>query len=140
MLLAGTVIYVAATYLLMIFAFKMAKHRKIHVPIMATIIVGDLLMPFYLFFSGDWYQRLIVNEDILTFGIWMHFFVVVTLYVLYVVQIQCAMKLLKNTPEPRIRAEHRAQGLGILLTRFFVLFTGALLVPDTAVEAVDLVE
>ena len=134
-MLAGTVLYAVATYLLMVAAFYHARTRKFHVPIMISIMISDLLFPFYLVATRDWYQRLIVHEDILTFGVWMHLGAVVSLLVLYAVQIQAGLALLKDRDGERSRGDHRAQGKAILIIRAFVIFTGALLVqgvePDT---------
>ncbi len=126
--MAGTVIYVLATYALMVAAFYYARMRRFHVPVMIFIMTSDLLFPVYLVMTRDWYQRLIVDEDILTFGVWVHFMLLVTLFVLYFVQILAGRRLLRGEAEPRIRQEHRAQGMGILLVRAFVILTGALLV------------
>ena len=71
--MAGTVIYVLATYALMLAAFHHARSRRFHVPVMIFIMISDLLFPIYLVMTRDWYQRLIVDEDILTFGVWVHF-------------------------------------------------------------------
>ncbi|HFQ91660.1 MAG TPA: hypothetical protein ENK29_02130 [Chromatiales bacterium] len=126
--MAGTVIYVLATYALMLAAFHHARSRRFHIPVMIFIMISDLLFPIYLVLTRDWYQRLIVDEDILTFGVWVHFMLLVTLFVLYFVQIQAGRRLLRGESDPRVRQEHRAQGMGILLVRAFVILTGALLV------------
>lgn len=126
--MAGTVFYVLATYALMVGAFYYARLRRFHVPVMVFIMTSDLLFPIYLVMTRDWYQRLIVDEDILTFGVWVHFMLLITLFVLYFVQILAGRRLLKGEADARIRQEHRAQGMGILLVRAFVILTGALLV------------
>lgn len=127
-MIAGTVLYATATYLLMVAAFYHARVRKFHVPVMIFIMVSDLLFPFYLVATRDWYQRLIVHEDILTFGVWMHLGAVVSLFVLYAVQIQAGRALLRGDNDARRRQDHHAQGKAILIIRAFVIFTGALLV------------
>jgi uncharacterized membrane protein len=126
-MLAGTVLYVMATYALIVAAFYFSRLRKFHVPVMVFIMMSDLLFPIYLMMTRDWYTRLIVDEDILTFGVWVHFMLLITLFVLYFVQIQVGRRLLRGEDDPRTRQEHRAQGLGILLVRAFVILTGALL-------------
>jgi len=126
--MAGTVLYVLATYALMVAAFYYARLRRFHVPVMIFIMTSDLLFPIYLVMTRDWYKRLIVDEDILTFGVWVHFMLLITLFVLYFVQILAGRRLLKGETGAEIRQEHRAQGMGILLVRAFVILTGALLV------------
>ena len=126
--MAGTVLYVLATYALMVAAFYYARLRRFHVPVMVFIMTSDLLFPLYLVMTRDWYKRLIVDEDILTFGVWVHFMLLITLFVLYFVQILAGRRLLKGEAGSQIRQEHRAQGMGILLVRAFVILTGALLV------------
>jgi heme exporter protein D len=123
-----TVIVTIATYLIMVAGFFLSGRRRVHITIMATVMVYDLLMPFYLFLTRDWYARLIGHEDILTFGVWMHFMVVLVLYVLYVFQILAARKILADPHAAAARREHRQQAIAILLVRAFVIFTGALLV------------
>ncbi len=126
-MLAGTVLYVVATYALMVAAFYFSRLRKFHVPVMVFIMTSDFLFPIYLVMTRDWYTRLFVDEDILTFGVWVHFMLLIALFVLYFVQIMAGHRLLKGEDDQRIRQEHRAQGLGILLVRAFVIITGALL-------------
>jgi hypothetical protein len=66
--------------------------------------------------------------------LWTHLLLVLTLYVLYVVQIHAGSKLLKGGEDAR--ADHRAQGLGILITRALVIVTGAMLI-ESPYDAVD---
>ncbi len=129
-MIGGTVLFVAATYLLMVAAFYNARIRMFHVPVMVSIMLCDLLFPIYLVLTRDWYQRLIVEEDILTFGVWIHLGAVISLFVLYAVQIQAGRGLLSGDNDSRYRRDHRSQGKGILLVRAMVIITGALLVQD----------
>ena len=122
----GFVIIAFVTYLVMLLAFYMRHLRKVHIPIMVSLLVFDLCVPFYLFMTRDWKTRLIDSGDILSFGVWMHFGLVLTLYVLYVLQVQSAMKLLKGDKEMRV--DHNGQGKAILVVRALVIFTGALLI------------
>lgn len=92
---------------------------------MSSAMLFDLAMPFYLYLNRDWKERLIDGGEIFTFLIWMHLGVVLTLYALYAMQIIEGRKILKG--KKKARENHRSQGKGILLTRFIVLFTGALL-------------
>ncbi len=116
------------TWLIMLGAYLGARHRLMHIPVMVALMIFDLVMPFYLYATRDFYDRLIVDGDILTFGIWMHFMLILVLYVLYGFQIATARQLLTgNDREGKARHEHHNQAKAILLTRAFVIFTGALL-------------
>lgn len=115
------------TWLIMFAAFHVSRFRKVHMSVMLAVLVYDLAIPIYLFTHRDWYKRLIENEDILTFGVWMHFMVVFLLYVLYVFQILAARKIISNPTDQIVRSDHRQQGIALLATRAFVIFTGALL-------------
>ena len=133
-MLEGTVIAAIGSYLLMLAAFYLHHLRTIHGPVMLGVILFDVGMPFYLMMNRDWGKRLIDEGDILSFGIWMHFGLIITLYVLYAVQIQTALTLRKSggnvDPEDmaKARKDHRAQAKGILLARALVIATGAILV------------
>ena len=93
MITVGTVWFVLATYVLMIAAYYYSRYRWFHVPVMVLIIIADLLFPFYLYLTHDWYKRLIVHEQIFSFLIWMHFGLILTLYALYFLQIQTARRI-----------------------------------------------
>lgn len=124
-MIPGTVLFAATTFLIMLATFFLARLRRIHVPVMASIMVIDLFFPVYLFLTRDWHKKLIEHGEIFSFLMWMHFILVITLYVLYVVQIQTARRLLGG--DDSMRKDHRTQGIGILITRGLVIFTGALL-------------
>jgi len=124
-LLAETTIAAMITYLIMVFAFKYSHIRKFHITTMVSCVLFDLLMPVYLILYRDWYGRLIEGGEIMNFLIWMHLGLVITLFVLYFLQIQLGRKLLQGEEEHR--QEHKVQGKGILLTRFMVILTGGLL-------------
>ena len=124
-MIPGTVLFATTTFLVMLAAFFLARLRRIHVPVMASIMVIDLFFPVYLFLTRDWHKKLIEHGEIFSFLMWMHFILVITLYVLYVVQIQTARRLLGG--DDSMRKDHRTQGIGILITRGLVIFTGALL-------------
>lgn len=130
---AATILVALATYVLMLLAYYLARYRRLHIATMVGVMIFDLLMPFYLYMNRDWYHRLIEREEIFSFLIWMHFGLVITLYVLYVLQIQAGRKLLKG--KPGARAEHRGQAKAILFVRGLVLATAALLIdPQQALE------
>ena len=59
--------------------------------------------------------------------IWMHLILVITLYILYFFQLQTVRALLRDN-QSAARAEHKSQGLGIIIIRGLVLISGALLV------------
>jgi hypothetical protein len=127
MLSAGTVLFIAATYILMLIAYRLPQQPLIHRPIMASIIVLDLCFPFYLYATRDWGRRLIEQHEIFSFMVWMHLILVISLYMLYFVQIQSARAMLRGG-RPQARGEHKSQGLGIIIVRGLVLVSGAMLV------------
>ena len=130
MLTAGTVQYIALTYLLMLAAYFMPRPRPWHMTVMSMIVVSDLCFPVYLALTKDWMRRLIDEQEIFSFLLWMHLLLVISLYVLYFVQVRAARGILRG--EAQARNEHKTQGLGILIVRALVLLTGALLVEPTA--------
>lgn len=123
---AGTVIAATAVYLLMLAAFFSARQRRFHVPVMIGAMVFDIGMPFYLYLTKDWYRRLITEGELTSFLLWTHLLLVLTLYMLYVMQIQSARHILRG--ELSVRTDHRAQGKAVLLVRALVIVTGALMV------------
>ncbi len=126
MLTAGTVWAALVTYVLMLAAFRYAKLRTFHVLIMTSVILFDLGMPIYLYLYKDWYRRLIVENELTSFLVWIHFMMLVMMYALYVMQVKTALCLLRS--DNSVRIDHRAQGKALLLVRALVIFTGALLV------------
>jgi len=130
----GFVIVAILTYLLMLAAFFVPHMRRIHVPVMTGIMIFDVSVPFYLYLNRDWNARLIESGDILSIAVWMHFGLVITLYVIYVLQILAAKKLLKSA-EDEIRPEHRGLGIAILIVRALVIFTGAMLIDPELTES-----
>jgi len=117
--------FALATYALMLLAAYYARYRALHMPLMAAIIACDLFFPVYLYLTRNWYHRLIEHAEIFSFLLWMHFILVITLYMLYAVQVQSARGLLRGTEGAR--GAHRSQAIGILITRALVILTGALL-------------
>lgn len=124
-MIPGTVLFATTTFVIMLVTFFLARVRRVHVPVMIAIMVVDLFFPVYLYLTRDWHKKLIEHGEIFSFLMWMHFILVITLYVLYVVQIQTARRLLGG--DDTMRKDHRAQGIGILIARGLVIFTGALL-------------
>ncbi|MDA1107555.1 MAG: hypothetical protein O2845_04085 [Proteobacteria bacterium] len=126
MFTAGTVIAATVIYLLMLAAFFSARQRRFHVPVMVGAMVFDFMMPFYLYLTKDWYRRLITEGELTSFLLWTHLLLVLTLYMLYAMQIQSARRILRG--ELSLRTDHRAQGKAVLLVRALVIATGALMV------------
>jgi hypothetical protein len=124
-MIPGTVLFATTTFLIMLSAFYLARLRRLHVPVMMSVMIIDLFFPVYLYMTRDWHKKLIEHGEIFSFLMWMHFILVITLYVLYVVQIQTARRLLGG--DDAVRKDHRTQGIGILITRGLVIFTGTLL-------------
>ncbi|RFC35757.1 MAG: hypothetical protein DID90_2727554256 [Candidatus Nitrotoga sp. LAW] len=126
MLTAATVWVALLTYVVMLAAFRYAKQRVFHVLGMTSVILFDLGMPVYLYLYKDWYRRLIVESELTSFLVWIHFMMLVMMYALYVMQVKTALRLLRC--DNSVRIDHRAQGGAVLLVRALVIFTGALLV------------
>ncbi len=125
-MISGVLIFIIATYILMVWAFLWAKNRIFHIPVMVSVILIDIGFPVYLIMTKDWYKRLIEQGEILSFMIWMHFILVLVLYGLYFLQIQTAIKLMRGDEEAR--AEHHDQGKGILIARGLVILSAAMLI------------
>ncbi|HED38837.1 MAG TPA: hypothetical protein ENJ13_00230 [Chromatiales bacterium] len=138
--MTGAIIFASATCLLQFAAFYFAHIRTFHISVMVSLLIFDLTFPIYLFMTRDWYNQLIAQGDILTFGVWIHFMLVITLYVLYAVQVQVARAIVSGKEDAErviaLKKDHRAQGLGILITRPMMIFTGALLAPEVATTVV----
>ncbi len=132
--LSGPVILSMATFVLMLIAYRYRTKLWFHIPVMISIIIYDLCMPFYLYATRDWYRRLIEQEEIFSMMIWTHIILLITLYVLYSLQIIAGRRLLKKDWEAR--EDHAAQGKGIIVTRALVIISAMMLVePEQPVEA-----
>ncbi len=119
-------IYAAgASYLVMLAAYFLHRHRWFHVPVMAGCLLFDVGMPVYLYTHRNWYHRLIEQEDLYSFLVWMHFGLLVGMYALYVVQVLTARRIFRG--DASARADHHAQGKMMLLARGLVIVTGAIL-------------
>ena len=114
------------TYLAMLAVYFWPRPRFLHAPVMLSIMLFDLAMPFYLYMHRDWKERLIDREDILSFLVWMHIGLLVSLFFLYAMQIVAGRKLWQG--DASVRPTHASQAKGILIIRGLVLITGALLV------------
>lgn len=137
--MAGPFFAAALTFLLMLAAMYWHRFRRFHIAAMVSVIAFDVAMPFYLVMTRDWKTRLFDDGDILSFGVWMHFGLIITLYVLYVIQVQTALKMLRvgkaldADEREAAHRDHRAQGIGILMARALVIVTGALLADPATV-------
>lgn len=125
-MLAETVIIATLTYPIMLFGYYMRERKRIHIPIMVSIMIFDLLTPFYLYATRDWKVRLIDDGDILSFMVWTHFGLLIALFVLYGIQIAAGKRLLRG--DATARPEHRSVAKGLFLVRALVIASGALLV------------
>ncbi|MBI3902422.1 MAG: hypothetical protein HY306_05685 [Nitrosomonadales bacterium] len=114
-----------ASYLLMLAAYFLPRQRWLHIPAMAAIMLFDVGLPIYLYTHRNWWHRLIEQQDILSFLVWMHFGLIVAIYALDILQIQSARKILRGIKEAR--AEHHGQGKALLVIRGLVILTGAIL-------------
>lgn len=123
--MTGVVWTAFASYLLMLIAFHWSARRSLHIPVMVSLMLFDLAMPFYLYATRDWYKRLIEQGDIASFGVWMHLGLVLTLYALHAYQVSSVRGVLRGDTEAR--ANHHGQGKAILVVRGLVILTGAML-------------
>ncbi len=123
--MTGVVWVALASYPLMLVAYRWSKQRLLHVPVMVSLMLFDLGIPFYLYATRDWYKRLIEQGDIASFGVWMHLGLVLTLYALYVFQLLSVRGVLSGDAEAR--TNHHGQGKAILVVRGLVILTGAIL-------------
>ncbi|HXH65143.1 MAG TPA: hypothetical protein VNH42_06525 [Mariprofundaceae bacterium] len=117
----------AVTYLLMVLAWRFHRPRVWHVTIMAVCMLYDLCVPFYLFFARHWMHLLFDKGEILDFLVWMHVGLDILLFVIYALQIRAGLQLWRGVPG--VRETHRQQGNVIIVVRFLVLLSGALLAP-----------
>jgi hypothetical protein len=120
-----TTIAALLSYLLMLSAYFLHRWRWFHIPAMLAIIVFDVGMPFFVYLHGHWWHRLIEQQEILSYLVWMHFGLLITMYVLDGMQIITARKILKG--DASARADHHGQGKALLLVRGLVIVTGAIL-------------
>lgn len=133
-MIPGTVLAAIASYALMLVAYKLHRIRAFHIPVMASCILFDLAMPFYLYMNRPWYKRLVEGGEILSIGVWMHVAVLIILYFLYAAQVGTGWRLLRGDYEPR--GSHHGQAKAIVWVRALVIFSGAMLyVPESDSEA-----
>jgi len=127
-MIIDSVIATSVSFVVLLFAFYNHKRRVLHVSLMVSVMVFDLLFPIYLYMTRDWKTRLFDHGDILSFGVWTHIGLLVSLMVLFVLQVAAGLKLLKNDNSQR--QEHANLAKGILLTYGLVLLSGVLLIQE----------
>lgn len=110
----------------MLLAYKLPKKYYIHLPLVISVIIIDLCMPFYLYSTGDWAKRLIDDEEIFSFLIWTHFGLIICLYILFIMQAYTAKLMIAG--EAKARGLHHKQAKALLLIKFLVVLSGAILV------------
>lgn len=132
-MISGTLAFMILTWFFLLGAFFLHRIRSLHITITSSVIALDVCFPFYLFLTRDWQKRLFQDDEILSFLLWMHLMLIITLYVLYVVQVQAGRKIISGGDQ-KVRSEHRGQGIGILVTRALVILTGGLLVEPPPVS------
>jgi len=113
------------SYVLMVAAYFLHRQRWFHVPVMLSIIVFDIAMPFYLYLHRNWWKRLVEEGDLASFLVWMHLGLLITMFVLDGAQIVTARRIFKG--DQAARADHRTQGRALLAVRGLVVLTGAIL-------------
>ncbi len=113
------------SYVLMLAAFFLHRRRWLHVSAMGAIIAFDVAMPIYLYLHRDWWKRLIEQEEITSFLVWMHLGLLIIMFVLDGAQILTARKIIQG--EQTARRDHHTQGKALLVVRGLVVLTGAIL-------------
>ncbi len=124
-----SVIIVLISFAVLAVAWLVKKKHTLHIVLMSCVMTFDVLFPIWLYATHDWVKRLIDDGEMLSFAIWMHVFLILTLYALYVLQIQAGRQLIAGQRDAR--PNHRVQSRGIIIVRLFVFISGALLIaPD----------
>ncbi|HQT25253.1 MAG TPA: hypothetical protein PLK99_01480 [Burkholderiales bacterium] len=126
-LVPGTFTAAGASYVLMLVAYRLHRIRYFHVPVMISVMIFDLSLPFYLYSHRHWWHRLIDQQEIFSSLVWMHAGILIVMYALYATQIYTAIKIMKGENESR--AAHLSQGKVLLVVRLFAILTGFLLAP-----------
>ncbi|OIO70222.1 MAG: hypothetical protein COW19_08115 [Zetaproteobacteria bacterium CG12_big_fil_rev_8_21_14_0_65_55_1124] len=124
-----SVILVLISFLVLALAYYLRKRHNWHIALMSSVVLFDMLFPVWLYLTHDWKKRLIDDGDLFSFLVWTHFFLILTLYSLYVLQALAGRQLLAR--DETARESHRVQSRGIIIIRLFVFLSGALLIaPD----------
>jgi len=121
-----SVIIVLISFVVLAAAWLVKKNHILHIVLMSSVMVFDVLFPVWLYMTHNWVKRLIVDGELLSFSIWTHVFLILTLYAMYVLQIQAGRQMLAGHYEAR--PNHKVQSRGIVIVRVFVFLSGALLI------------
>jgi hypothetical protein len=113
------------SYLLMLAAYFLPRHRFFHIPAMIAIMVFDTALPIFLYLHRNWWHRLVEQQEIFSSLIWMHFILFFAMYALDAVQMHTARKMLKG--DLAARDDHHTQGKALLVVRGLVILSGAIL-------------
>jgi hypothetical protein len=117
------------SYLLMLAAYYRPRYRFFHIPVMVSTLIFDISMPIFLYTHRHWWHRLIEEEDIFSFGVWMHLGLLFVLYILEGTQVWTGRKILLGDNQARIA--HHQQGRALLMVRALILITGGILADPT---------
>jgi len=124
-----SIVLVLISFLVMGLAYYLRKRPNWHIALMGSVMLFDMLFPVWLYLTHDWKKRLIDDGDLFSFLVWTHFFLILTLYSLYVLQALAGRQLLAR--DEKGRESHRVQSRGIVIIRLLVFLSGALLIaPD----------
>jgi len=121
-----SVMIVLISFAVMAVAWLVKKNHVLHIILMSCVMTFDVLFPIWLYLTHNWIKRLIDDGELLSFAIWTHVFLILTLYALYVLQVQAGRQLLSG--DRSVRPNHLVQGRGIVIVRLFVFLSGALLI------------
>jgi len=127
--MATSVLLVLASFMVMAVAWWQRHRPALHVPLMVSVMLFDLSFPVWLYSVHDWHRRLINEGDILSFGMWTHWGLMIMLLVLYSLQISLG-RALQHGDGSR-RKEHKSQAIGIVLVRTLVFLSGVMLIVPT---------
>ncbi|MDQ6952346.1 MAG: hypothetical protein Q9M15_02330 [Mariprofundaceae bacterium] len=125
-----SVILVLISFVWLALAWFFRKVRFFHIPAMMLLVVFDLFFPVYLYLTHDWWQRLIVHQEALSFAVWSHLILIIVLYSLYVLQIMAGRGMMQTqgAEYKEHQHDHAQQFMGILIVRTLVFASGALLI------------
>ncbi len=124
-----SVMLVMISFVVLAVAWMARKNHLLHIILMGCVMVFDVLFPVWLYITHNWVKRLIDDGELLSFSIWTHVFLILTLYAMYVLQVQAGRQMLAG--HHGARQNHQVQSRGIIIVRVFVFLSGALLIaPD----------
>ena len=111
-------------------AMMLRQHHRLHAAMMGLLCVFDVLFPLYLYLTHNWYERLIVHKELLSFAIWAHLIFIISLYALYVLQMLSGRNMLNNKEAEQ--QTHQMQARAFIVVRVFVFASGLLLLEPEA--------